>query len=287
VATERAHGTRNRYRHGPDEYGVKGQGCRCRPCKDAAAKAMNLYRIGIATGKGRRLVDATPVREHVRQLHAQGLPLTSIAAMAPVKVVVVERLLHGQPGRGRPPSRKLLVDNARALLAVRVDSVGGDGYTLAIGTQRRLQALAWRGWPAPYVAPRIPLHPDYLKRLMRGQVGTTVTVETARRVAAVLDDLWDVDPVQAGVPAVRAGQVRTMSARKGYVSILAWDEIDDPQAKPDLGERTTRTKALLEDADELINGQGYTVENAAERLGITLTHLTTLRGRARRKQAAS
>lgn len=227
----REHGTSDRYRNGPDENDMPGRGCKCRQCRNAAAKAMNLYRLALARG-GRRLVDAQPVREHVSRLHAQGLPLTTIAALAPVAYPVASRLMYGAPAYGHPPSRKLLAENASALLAVRVDAVGAEGVAIAVGTIRRLQALAWAGWPAPYVAPRVPLHPDYMKRLMRGHTGPTVTVETARGVAVVFRRLWDVDPVTAGVPAHKAVQVRTMSARKGWVSALTWDDIDDPEATP-------------------------------------------------------
>lgn len=229
--TTREHGTSDRYRNGPDENDTPGQGCRCGQCKGAAAKAMNLYRLARTRG-GPRLVDAQPVREHVARLHAQGLPLTAIAVLAPVAYPVASRLMYGAPAHGLPPSRRLLAENARALLSVRVDAVGPAGVAIAVGTIRRLRALAWAGWPAPYVAPRVPLHPDYMKRLMRGDTGPTVTVETARGVADVFRQLWDVDPIAAGVPAVKAAQVRTLSARKGWVSALAWDDIDDPEARP-------------------------------------------------------
>lgn len=227
----RPHGTKTRYRHGPDENDTPGQGCRCVPCGDAAAKAVNLSRLARDRGEP-RLVDAQPVREHVSRIHAQGLPLTTIAVLAPVAYVVVSRLMYGAPADGYPPSRRLLAENAKALLAVSMCAVGTEGVTIAVGTMRRLQALAWAGWPAPYVAPRVPLNPDYMRRLMRGHTGSTVTVETARGVAAVFRELWAADPVASGVPAVKAGQVRALSAGRGWVSGLAWDDIDDPDAKP-------------------------------------------------------
>ena len=69
----KGHGTAVRYSHG---------GCRCGPCRDAAsAAARHRYRM-IAYGQWQPFTDATPAREHVRSLQAQGLGWQRIAELS-------------------------------------------------------------------------------------------------------------------------------------------------------------------------------------------------------------
>lgn len=280
----RLHGTVVRYRLGPDQDDRPGKGCRCRRCRDVATKSVKVYRLAVQTGRYRSMVDAQPVREHVVGLRAAGLPSTTIAILAGIDVSILHRLLYGQPAKGDAPSKRMRPENADALLAVRADHIAADGYVLAVGSQRRLQALAWAGWPNSYIGPRVALHRDYMSRLMCGKAGLRVTAETARRIRAVFAELWNADPVAAGVAPGKSSQVRTVSARKGWVSALAWDDIDDPAAVPDLGERIPRDVALFEDSAELV-AQGYTVEQAAERLGVKAGYLRKIRSETQRRLA--
>lgn len=277
----RAHGTPGRYRHGPDENDQPGRGCRCRLCSNAACKTAKRYRLSVQSGRHRPMVDAQPVREHVAKLYAAGLPYNSIATLAGVPIGLLQRLMYGRPASGELPSKVMRPENADALLAVRADLVASDGHALAVGSQRRLRALAWAGWPCPYLAPKVQLHPDHMGRIMRGIGGGRVTVEVARRIQDVFAQLWLLDPVVAGVPAANVSQVRTVSARKGWVSALAWDDIDDPNAVPDLGQRTNRDIALFEDSEELV-AQGYTPEQVAGRLGVKPGYLRRIRSECRR-----
>lgn len=252
----RAHGTRQRYRRGPDENDTPEKGCRCRKCTSAATRAVTLGRLRAAEGRSRQLVDAGPVRAHVLKLHAQGLPFTSIAELAGIASRTVELLVHGEPVKDRPPTRAVTEKTAKALYAVRANQVTWKTRTLAVGSQRRLQALAVAGWPAPYLAPRIGITHDHLKRLQRGVTGSTVYAGTARTIAAVYDELWDVDPVTAGVPAEKAKQIRTNAQRYGWLPAAAYDDdlIDLPD---DLLADALRTRVADMDMAELARCYRY------------------------------
>lgn len=224
------HGSRTRYRHGPDEHGTEGRGCRCRLCTDAAAKSVNLFRLRVAE-VGHRKVDTAPVREHIQQLNRAGLAYKTIAELAGVKIAVIDRLLYGLPAQNVPPSRRMYRENAEAILAVHSHQLGGK-YTLAVGTRRRLQSLALAGWPTTHIAARAGMNPDYLGRVMRDKVGLTVTVETRQKIAEVFRQLRNADPLAAGVNPLRVAQVRRAAIRRGYAPWAAWDDIDNPDDSP-------------------------------------------------------
>jgi len=228
----REHGTDARYRYGPDENDQPGQGCRCTRCTAAATKAVNLCRLRAAEGRTRRLVDAIPARSHVQALHDEhGLPYVLIARLAGVAELTLYRLLHGEPSKGKPPKPRIFDETEAAILAVHPEHARGLRIPI-VGTQRRLQALAWAGWPTTHLAPRMDLANDHLLRLMHGRGSPTVYARTARAVATVTAQLWDQDPTRAGVSPQKAAQVRTIAARRGYAPYAAWDDIDNPKARP-------------------------------------------------------
>ncbi|MGW4422583.1 WhiB family transcriptional regulator [Streptosporangium sp. NPDC004631] len=61
------------------------------------------------------------------------------------------------------------------------------------------------------------------------------------------------------------------------------DNRQAPDQTPDATD--TRHRALFEDSEELVNGQGYTVERAAERLGVKPGYLRKVRSEAQRQPA--
>jgi transcriptional regulator with XRE-family HTH domain len=241
---EPRHGTSRRYHHGPDENDQPGVACRCVPCTTAATRDMKLRRL-----RGPATVDAEPVRRHVRRLKEAGLTYRSIAAIAGVQDMVLYRLLWGERARNLPPSRRMRAANARALLSVRAEQVGGEGRVLGVGSQRRLQALARSGWPTGRLGQEIGLNAQYIGKLMRGEAGSTVTAATARAVADCYDRLWSIDPVTAGVAAPKASQVRTMAAKRGWLGVLAWDDDLIDLAGADLEAKLAQQVALMDDKE--------------------------------------
>ncbi|MEV0382332.1 hypothetical protein [Nonomuraea sp. NPDC050643] len=226
------HGNPNRYRYGPDENDQPGKGCRCRSCTAANTRSMNMYRLALATGRHQRDVDAKPVRRHVRKLQAAGMGTLRIAQLAGVSHQVVRALLYGVPSIGLPPTRRLRPRNAARLLAVRHGQLPPAGYVPVAGSRRRLQALCLKGWPVHVLAAEGGMSVDTLQRLTSSSSQTRMEVETARKVAEVFKRLWKVDPAAAGVPAATVARLRGLAAAKGWLSPLAWDDIDNPAEKP-------------------------------------------------------
>ncbi|MER7612472.1 hypothetical protein [Nonomuraea wenchangensis] len=260
------HGDANRYRHGR---------CRCRRCRAANTREMNLYRLAVATGVHRRDVDAEPVRQHVAKLQAAGLGVQRIAELAGVGYDTVRRLLYGKPSEGTAPTKKMRPETASKLLAVRFGLLPSEGWVPGVGTRRRVQALSAMGWPLPLVAARCGLSPDTVQRLTRAPDDGRVDASTARKVADLYRRLWCLDPASEGVPAPTVARLRSIAAGKGWVTPIGWGDIDDPDATPDTDAEQIepRRYALWEDSEELIRGQGLTIAVAAHRLGVTASKL--------------
>src|SRR6185436_1742924 len=121
--------------------------------------------------------------------------------------------------------RRVLQGTRDALLAVpavRRDSLRGVDAT---GTRRRVQALAWMGWPCAEVACRVGTTGMSLATQMRTN-RNRVSYAMAARVATVYDELWN----QQGPSRISAAKARSL----GYAPPLAWDDdtIGDPRAEP-------------------------------------------------------
>jgi transcriptional regulator with XRE-family HTH domain len=226
----RPHGTAARYNHGPDHDGRPGKGCRCADCGAAARRVRKRNRLAALNGRNHARVDAGPVREHILTLCEAGMSRQEIARRAGVVPGLLSRLVLGDARTGKP-ARRMRADNAAAILAVRP---AADAALLvpAVGTRRRLQGLAWHGWPPAQVGRRVGLAPAHVWRIAAGLTGGRVLAETACRVEAACRRLWGVSPADAGVEPWRVTLTRERAVERGWVSLLAWDDIDDPDARP-------------------------------------------------------
>lgn len=141
----------------------------------------------------------------------------------------------------------------------------------AAGTVRRLQALAFNGWPMAALGRRLGVSRQSLRQTLRY---TRVSRATAETVRALYDELWDQAPPQGDKFERRAATMTRNQARaNGWVPPLAWDEdaIDDPAATPAGDwERLDKRRygVLLEEAVEL-TVLGEHPEAIAVRLGVT------------------
>ena len=96
----------------------------------------------------------------------------------------------------------------------------------AIGTHRRIQALAWMGWNRAVLCRLLGVERTYLNSLTdRG----AVQAPTAAMVADLYDQLWDKPCRMPGASSYAA-----WAAKAGNQPPLAWDDhtIDDPDAMP-------------------------------------------------------
>ncbi|MFF2053845.1 hypothetical protein ACFVU2_19730 [Leifsonia sp. NPDC058194] len=134
------------------------------------------------------------------------------------------------------------------------------GLVDATGAVRRLQALVAIGHPQTTLASRLGVKPPFVSILIHAR-HEHVSVQTHWAVAKLYSELWT-HPVEG-----REGdRPRAIAQANGWVSPLAWDDIDDPKGRPNLRGVTAERKA----------GKGYVDEIAVERAmrgeRVKLTH---------------
>lgn len=168
--------------------------CRCEPCAEANRVYEAERNRQQAYGRWNGLIDAEPVREHVRRLTAAGMGLKPIAAAAGVNGGVMCKLMYGVRENGvqvRPPARRVRPATAERILAVELQLADGakvDGST----TARRLQALVALGWSGSKLAARLGLHPSNFTPMLHGR--RKVTYSTAKAVHYLYRELADTPP---------------------------------------------------------------------------------------------
>lgn len=272
----------SRYPHGTYSNYTVGK-CRCPECRAASTTyARERYRQQ-AYGRWKPWADADDVRAHLRNLHRH-IAYDTVADLAGVPRRAIWAILYGQ--KGKPQPTRVRTTTAQKLYAVTadLDRLPGHVRITAVGSSRRLQALAVRGWSSRQVSERMGVPRWQVERLLTDAV--IVAVEQARAVRAVTARLFDQDPPQT-TRAERhsVSLVRNRAKRNGWVPLAAWDDIDDPDAVPDLGLHTPRSYAVAENAEEL-ERQGLTPEQVAERLGIKRDSIGRAKRRAREQVPA-
>lgn len=155
------------------------------------------------------------------------------------------------------------------ILAVTILEVRPPSATTAIpphGTRRRLQALVVAGWPPAVLAAALGMPLQHVHLLLHRE-RDGVAIRTAARVEGLFGRLWDEQPERHGVKAAAAGRARLLAVRWRWAPALAWDDLDDPAAAPQLGDTIGRGATVVEDTAELIR-EGLSREGIAARLGI-------------------
>lgn len=165
-------------------------------------------------------VPAAEARSHILELRDSGLDRVRLSALTGVHRSEISALLACDP-KGAP--RRALVDAkvADALLLVRTNFAGLDPNTrmLAVGAQRRVQALARVGHSIEVIARWLRTGPDTLERLLRPET-KVATVRAHRAIAAVFSTHWMVGPEQKDPATIARAEAA------GWQSPLAWDDID-------------------------------------------------------------
>ncbi|MCX4911878.1 hypothetical protein [Streptomyces sp. NBC_00878] len=177
------------------------------------------------------LVDAAPVRAHVRALGEAGMSQPALVRRLNLPPSALKNLMYG--ANGRPPGQKVLRETAQAVLAYWpvMDDLPDTALIDVTGTLRRVQALETLGWSKPEQAAEVGLLRQNFKACLRRPV---VSVRFARRVAGLYDRLWTQMPEDRGVPEYVADRVRRNAVKQEFHGPLAWDDdtIDDPKAGP-------------------------------------------------------
>jgi len=145
-----------------------------------------------------------------------------------------------------------------ALRNLDIDRVPGDRWISVHGTRRRLEALQLAGWSQLFVAQKLGITRQAVSQIKSRW--DRVTADTARAVAALYDEYG----MRQG-PSLKA---RTWAIKGGYAPALAWDDIDDPEAKPQ-GIEPERSWTDIDEWLWLVQG-GEDPIRAAARLGVTV-----------------
>jgi hypothetical protein len=170
-------------------------------------------------------------------------------------------------------------ESAERILAVRPRIVRNTDRVPAVGTRRRLQALYAMGHGSTVLSARTGLSKAAIQNLLYERAQDT-TAATYKAVRATYRSL-------AVVPG-SSNRAKASARAAGWFPPAAWDDdIDSPAAMPDLGEKVARYVAIAEDATWLVERQGYTRTQAANRLGITRDHLERSLSYARQRGVAA
>ena len=199
-------------------------------------------------GVHRGYIDATPVREHVAALVAEGWTTKGIARTAGSSDTALHDLMAGRTARvQQATARRVLTVDRDTLYATasRADLVPAIGYL------RRGRALTALGWSTR------SLETQGCGLDIRGK---QVWAVRWRRMRDLYDEL-------SSTPGSSVRSVQA-AARNGWAAPGWWDDdIDDPGAAPHVdSERPRVIDALVEDVTTLISA-GETLAGIACRLG--------------------
>lgn len=253
--------THVRVRHEHGTVGGYSCGCRCDDCRDVRTRNLKgrdhrCYREG----------DPRPLAiEHVRRLLRYGETEGSIARLTGVDPATVRMATEGRL-RTRPA--------AWLLLACPMPPWTG------VGISRRIRGLVALGWTQVAISEQSGIHVARLNRLALTPPSFCFPRVAEAVIAATRALALRVPPDDR-----RSRYARSVAARNGWHPLLAWDDIDDPEAKPK-GVRTRTgswggTRASVVELD----AAGWTRDAIAARLGIAPGSVTTALIRARRAVA--
>lgn len=202
-------------------------------------------------------VDATATREHLAALRASGLGWKQVTKLSKVPHQTLFEIGCGKRTSVRRRTEQKLLAVPVPDHAGLLHAIAEHGYLPALGSSRRLRALAAIGWSAHSLGVELGIHQRGIQRVRANP--PTVTGKFARDVKALFDRLQ----LTPG-PNHKA---RCHAKRQGWPPPLAWDEdsIDNPTAKPwkDKEPRMTFTERYRE-----LHELGYSDFHAATKLGV-------------------
>lgn len=105
---------------------------------------------------------------------------------------------------------------------------GMDVFVPAVGSVRRMRALALNGWTLPAVSERTGFSVGGLSDIRCGRKAW-VRLSTHKRLKRFYGEVWGqvIDTPHARIAVVWA-------KRQGFVPGIAWKNIDDPNERPDV-----------------------------------------------------
>jgi hypothetical protein len=202
--------------------------------------ATKWYRYMKQTGRG-RLVDAGPVQEHVRRLHAAGMSCLQIAEISGIHHTRIRGIREGYGQHGHPlvNVRRSTHDAIMAVEFVPPEEYGA--RTDPTGTRRRLEALRADGFPVTLIAELAHMSLAQMRDLAywrssgKGRKRHFVYKRTADVIAEMYADTGLKTPEDFGASANLIARTKAFARQQGYAPRMAWDDdtIDDPNAFPE------------------------------------------------------
>lgn len=245
------------------------RGCQRPECERANYLYAKQIRLEHTRGE-RRLQDAARVRAHIQQLLDNNWWLAEIARASGVPSSNLQKILA--------ESKSTRKDTARAILAVPVTPILRTplGQRVhALGSTRRLRALAWLGHSWTDVGNRTGMTQDRLGVIANARIDV-IRPDEALAIAAAYREL--------SIKPGRMKQIATCARNKGWDGPLAWDDIDDPDAKPETGPKRKDGAGRREKVDALqvarLTAQGLSAEQIARELRCHKRTVVRARGRA-------
>lgn len=256
-------------------YACYRRGCRRDECRTADRIYRKQYELRRLSGIPSH-IPGPVVAAHLRHLIDSGHTIRGISGKAGVSERGINYILNSQA--------KVTRIKALALLAVQpLDEAPRVDPT---GTIRRIQALAFIGWPVASTAEQSGYHPSYFFNIIAGRV-QSIPRPVAQRIAAVYREY-----------SHRPGPseyTRAIARRNQWHGPVAWDAIDDPNEQPEQAAPYEPTTKYERDPDKRAEIEhlyllGESVPSIAKQLGNNEKYISDqlgdiLRQRARRAQA--
>jgi hypothetical protein len=169
---------------------------------------------------------AGPVRDYINAvLDETGMSITQFAACAGLHRTTVSAVLNS--------TERVKAATVMKIRAVTPAAAPATGWIDATGATRRLQALAYAGWPLKLIASDTGTDLGWLRQIRAGRTSGRVQSAIARKIAIAYDRLLPLTPPQDGrYQQVAVTRARNLAAAEGWVSGWAWDDIDDPAETP-------------------------------------------------------
>ena len=258
---------------------VKDYRCRRPECveRNRAYQRSRYRRQGYGTWQP--LVDAEPARQHIGQLRKIGHSLPNIEKAARISAATLHRILYDGTNKR---ARRIRPEVAERILSIPLTPPPIKPHTIidATGTRRRLQALVSMGWTLNALGPQLGFHSRRLTDLIHAD---QVLASTARRIADGYRTVQTRDPRDHGVPARSINMARNLAAREGWHGPLAWDDIDDPAAKPEKVRRSRAKAHSRRPADATrvaqLTAAGKSAQQIADQLGCHKRTVVRIRSR--------
>jgi hypothetical protein len=137
------------------------------------------------------------------------------------------------------------------------------GITWAIpatGAQRRIRALIRLGWTSTDIAQAAGWsHRNAVLRILNGQHGRPCRwVE--RKTYYAISEVYERMSMELPPMNSYRARSRTIAASKGWPPPLAWDDIDDPNERPDLGGHDTAPDLIA--VQRFVDGEEITLSRS-------------------------